>query len=578
MSMEYFGFHIRFRDLSRGGIRTIIPRDQQHYIEIQNQLFQEVYNLSFTQQKKNKDIPEGGSKGAVVVKPYTMPTSQTQLILNHISTTSSKKKADEMKHNLYNKMKEAYIEHCQKSYIDNLLVLINTSENHQLKARNIVDHYNKPEYIYIGPDENIPNSLIKWISDRSFEYGYFPLRAFISSKPNLGINHKEFGVTSYGVHTYLKVVLKELGFLNKNTIRSFTVKMSGGPDGDVAGNQIVNLKNDYPEHAKITALTDGTGTIYDPEGLCLDTLVKMFHRCEGIHHYPPKLLHTGGFLLDIRSEEKVDHKVLFTIYKKNTSKTVKSKITGHKANHLYRTNVHQTQADIFIPAGGRPRTLHKDNINEFFTTSGKPTSKAIVEGANLYLTDEARRELTKQGVWIIRDSSANKGGVICSSYEVLHNLVLDDKTFLNYKETIVEGIMNKIESTCYKEAKLLFKTLHQTNHSLPEISVIISKKINEFTDDIYKMLSTNSDEHQDIIEKTLRSYLTDYLFDEHWDRVNDRLPNSHKHAIVASYLASTIVYHYGINWKPTIATAIGDIVHNSDILQDAQSKNTSSDT
>ena len=96
MSMEYFGFHIRFRDLSRGGIRTIIPRDQQHYLEIQNQLFQEVYNLAFTQQKKNKDIPEGGSKGALVVKPYIMPPSQTRLILNHINTTTSKKKADKM--------------------------------------------------------------------------------------------------------------------------------------------------------------------------------------------------------------------------------------------------------------------------------------------------------------------------------------------------------------------------------------------------------------------------------------------------------------------------------------------------
>jgi glutamate dehydrogenase len=30
-------------------------------------LFDENYNLAFTQQKKNKDIPEGGSKGTVLL-------------------------------------------------------------------------------------------------------------------------------------------------------------------------------------------------------------------------------------------------------------------------------------------------------------------------------------------------------------------------------------------------------------------------------------------------------------------------------------------------------------------------------
>jgi len=30
-------------------------------------IFDENYNLAFTQQKKNKDLPEGGSKGAVLL-------------------------------------------------------------------------------------------------------------------------------------------------------------------------------------------------------------------------------------------------------------------------------------------------------------------------------------------------------------------------------------------------------------------------------------------------------------------------------------------------------------------------------
>jgi Glutamate dehydrogenase/leucine dehydrogenase len=55
----------------------------------------------------------------------------------------------------------------------------------------------------------------------------------------------------------------------------FTVKISGGPDGDVAGNQIYNLARFYPKTAKLVAITDVSGTMYDPEGLDLDELTKL---------------------------------------------------------------------------------------------------------------------------------------------------------------------------------------------------------------------------------------------------------------------------------------------------------------
>ena len=35
-----------------------------------NNVFSECYNLAYTQQKKNKDIPEGGSKGIIFLEPY----------------------------------------------------------------------------------------------------------------------------------------------------------------------------------------------------------------------------------------------------------------------------------------------------------------------------------------------------------------------------------------------------------------------------------------------------------------------------------------------------------------------------
>jgi glutamate dehydrogenase/leucine dehydrogenase len=69
--------------------------------------------------------------------------------------------------------------------------------------------------------------------------------------------------------------------------------------------------------------------------------------------------------------------------------------------------------DAFIPAGGRPNTIDMHNYRHFFTPKGKPSAPLIVEGANLFVTTLAREALFKEGgVVIVKDSSANKAGVI----------------------------------------------------------------------------------------------------------------------------------------------------------------------
>ncbi|KAE9388972.1 Aminoacid dehydrogenase-like protein [Gymnopus androsaceus JB14] len=59
---EFRGFHIRFRDVARGGIRIVMSRNKEMYSINQRMLFDENYNLASTQSLKNKDIPEGGAK------------------------------------------------------------------------------------------------------------------------------------------------------------------------------------------------------------------------------------------------------------------------------------------------------------------------------------------------------------------------------------------------------------------------------------------------------------------------------------------------------------------------------------
>jgi glutamate dehydrogenase len=266
--MHFIGFHIRFKDLARGGLRTIYTTKKEKMIAERNTVFIECYNLALTQHKKNKDIPEGGAKGVIFLKPYEHLESEADILRRELKEAKIAKEEIERRITQFKEeQKLEYLYQTQRSFIDSLLSLINCNEDGSLKTKHIVDYYRLPEYIYLGPDENMHDVMIEWIAARSIKVGYRPGGAFISGKPSCGINHKKYGVTSCGVNVFMHEILC---YLKKDPYTDpFTVKITGGPDGDVAGNQIYNLYRYYPKTAKVLALTDVSGTIYDPEGLMI---------------------------------------------------------------------------------------------------------------------------------------------------------------------------------------------------------------------------------------------------------------------------------------------------------------------
>ena len=64
---EFRGFHLRFKDIARGGIRIVRSRNRENFSINLRSLFDENYGLAATQQRKNKDIPESGSKGTILL-------------------------------------------------------------------------------------------------------------------------------------------------------------------------------------------------------------------------------------------------------------------------------------------------------------------------------------------------------------------------------------------------------------------------------------------------------------------------------------------------------------------------------
>lgn len=572
---QSFGFHIRFRDLARGGLRTILPTKSEQLSQERANIFKEAYNLALTQQKKNKDIPEGGSKAALLLHPFQLEKEQINALEKSLSRYHGGE-AEQRLYDLIESRRTCYLYYTQKCFIRSLLELVNCFPSGMLKTRGIVDYYQRPEYIYLGPDENMHNSMIEWIADFSCSQGYAPGPVFISSHPKRGINHKEYGVTSLGVHTYMKEVLRHLKIGQNGA--PFTVKMSGGPDGDVAGNCLKLLARDFPQSAKVVAITDVSGTINDPQGLDLGVLVDLFERQKPINAYPPEKLGVGGFLLDrFKTREGEDFSQETLCWRNDNNGVSRNYINNNEMHFLYRNNVHRTPADIFIPAGGRPRTLNEENVGDFYLEDGTPSAKAIVEGANLYLTPSARKLLQEKGVLIFKDSSANKGGVMSSSLEVLYGLLLEEEEFLSNKKHLCDEILKTIEAKSSLEAQLLLRS----QLPLTQASDLLSEKINLYTDQLYEALTEESfsqellDKYPDLLQAALVNFCPPAIREKYSDRLK-LLPQSHSMAMIATHLASQLIYQRGLSWSPSLSQALPLLLGNpviSGAVLPSQTKN-----
>lgn len=68
----------------------------------------------------------------------------------------------------------------------------------------------------------------------------------------------------------------------------------------------------------------------------------------------------------------------------------------------------------------------------FVKNDSTPRFKYIVEGANLFISENARGILEDAGVILFKDASANKGGVTSSSFEVMAALSMSDSEFTSH--------------------------------------------------------------------------------------------------------------------------------------------------
>jgi glutamate dehydrogenase len=487
---RFNGYHVRFRDIARGGMRLVTPATVEQYALESARQYDEAYGLAFAQQLKNKDIPEGGSKAVCLIDT------------NNLALTAHSK--------------DFVMRKSVKAFSDTILDLVVDTEE---TRANIVDYWGKRETLYLGPDEQVIPEDINWIIQQAGRRGYTTPAAFMSSKPKAGINHKEFGVTSEGVNVYLDVALRQtLGIDPKKD--SFSVKLTGGPDGDVGGNEIKILIREYGDCVKILGVADHSGCAEDPEGLDHEELLRLVNEGLPIANFNAEKLGDSGDLHLVDSEQ------------------------GVKARNSMHNRI---VADAFLPCGGRPNTIDISNYKQFLIPgTGEPSSKLIVEGANLFTTEAARKALFDEAsVVIVKDSSANKGGVITSSYEIISAMLLSEDQFYENKEQIVQEVLAKLRGLAKMEAELLFREGQVYGGGLPEVSKIISNSINTATDALSAALDTLSEEDREQLLPLFRAHLPQTLADLAFENVQQRVPEQYIKNAIASSLASKMVYKEG---------------------------------
>lgn len=510
------GYHVGFSDIARGGWRTVIARSADDYITSANTIFREVYVLANTQQLKNKDIYEGGSKLAVVLDASD---------LEQAGSETENFRLYKLQYSIANAFLDIFI-----------------TENGKAKDRRVVDYYGDDEPIEIGPDENMHDGMIEAIAALSKRRGYI-LGVGIMSSKRFGINHKEYGVTSTGVVTFAEITMAEAAGIN---IRrdTFSLKMTGGPNGDVAGNSLRIMLERCPG-MRVRLILDGTAALYDPDGISHDELRRIVLAFD-LDAFNPESLGEGGFIV-YRSGRRVEGlKESHRKVMRAAGGLIEEWLDIDDFYRLYNSLVFTVKADLFIPAGGRPETIDGQNWRSFLDESGVPSSGVIIEGANSYITPEARIQLQKNGVVLMRDASANKCGVISSSYEIIANLLLTEREFMEHKERYAGDVLAILEKRAADEARLILRRWVESDGTqlYSEISEIISQNINSLYSRLFEFFSARPELClQAPFRQAVLSHLPRMLRDSAAYRQRIRkLPQKYLCAILAAEIGSSLVY------------------------------------
>ena len=547
------GTHLRAKDISRGGLRLLRITRANYGSEIDKTVMLNYALGPKAQRLKHKDICESGSKGVIVPHPYYAGMGMAAMY----------------------------------DYADGILDLM-------LGSDKIVDYLGKKEMVFFGPDEGTA-PMMDTVSYHARERGYKYWRTITTGK-SFGIPHDVYGILVNGdifglldmgqdgtelqingksiattadmdkiyekiggkieasgmtttcIMSAFRTMIKHYG--DKEEDLNFM--MTGGPDGDLGANQIQCYKGN------ICLLIDGGSILFDPKGLDKKELTKiafMRHTSPRANSllYPKGKLSKDGFML-VRLSKNV---------KLPDGTLIEDGAMFHKTfltNPENRKFIAKANIKAFIPCGGFKDTINGANVKNFLANFKE--LKYIVEGANVFFDDSARRYIAKSSdIKQIKDSTANKGGVMSSSLaEVLTAFLLGnsyDQVLLNDVNTrwgLIKNVNSIIQKCSCAETQTLIDIYEKNKKSIPlfVLSVDTSEAIlalqDKFEANLDKILGK-----KEIVWKILEQYIPEVLIkklgkEKIVTTLNSVELQPYRDAILTKKLAAMAFYKFAIDW------------------------------
>ena len=546
------GTHMRAADMARGGLRLIRVTPTNYNNELDAMPLLNYALGPVAQRLKHKDIAESGAKG-VIVPGLEYAGDGLNAILD---------------------------------YTEGIMDLIQPSKE-------VVDYYGEREMIFFGPDEGTAPYMDE-VAARARERRYRHWRTMTSGK-SIGVRHDAYGLLSDGrifglvpigeqgtqlqieglevmttprsediaarlgddidasgmttmsVVVAMRRVLEHLGIHEDEA----NVMMTAGPGGDLGANQIQSARG------RICLIADSGSVLFDPDGLDRDELLRLAMA----RHTQPRLnsLAFQSGRLGSRG---------FRVLRSAGSLVLPGGTNVDDGPYFQRTYltdpasrewIEAAEIQVFVPCGGFKDTINAGNVHDFIGVFRE--LRVIVEGANVFFDDTAREIIAREtDILQIRDSTANKGGVTCSSLaEVLAPFLLEDE----YEQVLVEdpaarcevvrAILELVARNADAETRMLLGLYENTGTPLYTLSVETSEKLLDLQESLYSHLPEILGDG-DLVEATLRAYIPAVLL-EHvgMARILSLLGRQdlrpYRDAILTKKLAAMALYQHAAEWE-----------------------------
>ncbi|HSO67516.1 MAG TPA: NADP-specific glutamate dehydrogenase GdhA, partial [Desulfatirhabdiaceae bacterium] len=355
------------------------------------------------------------------------------------------------------------------------------------------------------------------------------------------------GMTTTGIMGAFRTLISHYGCQEAD----LNLMMTGGPDGDLGANQIQSYQG------RICLIIDGGSILFDPQGLDRESLIKiafMRHTSPRANSrfFPTEKLSSRGFMVpsDAKNVSLPDGTIVEdgALFHR-----------GFLSDPENRRFINQANIQAFIPCGGFKDTIHRNNVKDFLTVFDE--LKFIVEGANVFFDDAARRVIAATAIRHIKDTTANKGGVFSSSVaEVLTAFLLQEDyeaALLSDTRTrwaLIRDIMTRVDRYARAETQMLIR-IHEADPSVPLFE--LSEKTSEQIFALQRICEHHIGDimaDEGLVWTVLENYIPSILIhrlgkEAIMNTLSVEELKPYRNAIITKKLASMAFYSFGADWQ-----------------------------